>query len=179
MWPDGHIEYSDRSIYDGDVVNDMPEGRGVLTLGDGGRYEGEFHEGFSHGKGIFDHQEDGVHWEGTWSKGKFQAPNAPAEPIILHAQYGRSDWEVGHQDPWKCEESDFEAELGALKFTAFGDVKITSIEKDCITLTKSGKTFLLKPGEEVGFLAEIEGREWSDGCVYDGTEYKLVLTWKN
>ena len=27
--------------------------------------------------------------------------------------------------------------------------------------------------------AEIEGREWSDGCVYDGTEYKLVLTWKN
>ncbi len=179
VWPDGHIEYSDRSIYDGDVVNDMPEGRGVLTLGDGGRYEGEFHEGCSHGLGVFDHKEDGIHWEGTWVNGKFQESNAATAPIILHAQHGRSDWEVGHQDPWKFKESDFEPELGALSFIGFGNIKITSIKKDCITLTRYGKTFLLKPGEEVGFLAEIEGREWSDGCVYDGTEYKLVLTWKN
>lgn len=178
VWPDGHIEYSDSSIYDGDVANDMPEGRGVLTLSDGARYEGEFHEGLSHGKGVFDHKEDGIHWEGTWVNGKFQAPNAATKPVILHAQHGRSDWEVGHHDPWKFEESDFEPELGALRFLGFGNIKITSIEKDCITLTRYGKTFLLKPGEQVGFLAEIEGREWSDGCVYDGTEYKLVLTWK-
>lgn len=179
VWSDGHIEYSDSSIYDGDVINDMPEGRGVLTLSDGARYEGEFHEGRSHGLGVFDHQEDGIHWEGTWVNGKFQESNAATAPIILHAQHGRSDWEVGHHDPWKFKESDFEPELGALSFIGFGNVKITSIKKDCITLTRYGKTFLLKPGEQVSFFAEIEGREWSDGCVYDGTEYKLVLTWKN
>lgn len=177
VWPDGHIEYSGR-IYDGDVVNDRPEGRGVLTLDDGDRYEGEFHEGRCHGKGVFVNEKTGIHQEGTWVNGIYQEPNAATAPIVLHARWGRSHWSVGSTEPWKYEDCDFEAKLGALHFVAFSSVKIARIEKDCITLTHNSATFLLKPGEEVSFSEEIEGREWSDGCVYDGDEYSLELTWK-
>ena len=71
------------------------------------------------------------------------------------------------------------AELGDLKFIGFGSMKIARIEKNCITLTRWDKdTYQLTPGETLKLSDTIEGREWSDGCVYDGDDYKLELTWK-
>ena len=76
-------------------------------------------------------------------------------------------------------EKDFEAKLDRLPFSGFGDINIARIEKGCITLTDYyGNVKELHPGETVRYTAEIEGREWSDGCVYDGDDYSLELTWK-
>ena len=46
-----------------------------------------------------------------------------------------------------------------------------------ITLAHHGSTYVLKPGKSLQFYAEIEGREWSDGCVYDYDNYSLTITW--
>ena len=71
-----------------------------------------------------------------------------------------------------------EAKTGRLGvFIGFYDLKVERIEGDKITLTHDGSTYVLTPGESLRFYAEIEGREWSDGCVYDSDEYSLTITW--
>ena len=37
----------------------------------------------------------------------------------------------------------------------------------------------LRPDQPLRLYTEIEGDEHSDGCVYDGDDYSLELTWKN
>lgn len=184
VWQDGHIVYvSGDWVYDGEVENDRPEGRGVLTSDsfttEGQRYEGEFHEGLAHGQGVFENSKAGIRQEGTFVKGRYQEPNAVDGPIMLHANYGHSRWSISSSGKWKYEESDFEAKLERLPFIGFGDINIARIEKDCITLTDYyGNVKMLHPGESLHYSAEIEGREWSDGCVYDGDDYSLELTWE-
>ena len=178
-----HIEYAyGEWVYDGETNNDRPEGLGVL-VGDryrhkDCRYEGEFHEGRCHGEGVFENIPAGIRQEGQFVAGVYQEPNAAAEPITLHARHGHQHWSASGSGDWKYEESDFEVELGRLDFTGFRNIEVARIEKDCITLTQRGDTYSLKPGENLRFSAEIEGREWSDGCVYDGDDYTLNLTWK-
>ena len=185
VWQDGHIVYvSGDWVYDGEVKNDRPEGHGVLTSDafatEGQRYEGEFHEGLVHGKGVFENSKAGIRQEGTFVKGLYQEPNAVDGPVVLHARHGHSSWSISSQGGWKHEEKDFEAKLDRLPFSGFGDIKIARIEKDCVTLTDYyGNVKTLRPGETVRYTAEIEGREWSDGCVYDGDDYSLELTWKD
>ena len=182
VWADGHIEYRWLAVYDGAVVNDRPEGWGVLVHADndGTRYEGEFHEGRLHGKGVYDCPELGIHQEGVWVNGVFQEENPATEPITLHARHGHQSWSVGGSGDWEYEESDVVVELGRLGvFIGFGSLKVERIEKNCITLSYHGsETHLLTPGDTLRFYAEIEGREWSDGCVYDGDDYSLVITWQ-
>ena len=185
VWQDGHIVYvSGDWVYDGEVKNDRPEGHGVLTSDafatEGQHYEGEFHEGLAHGKGVFENSKAGIRQEGTFVKGRYQEPNAVDGPVMLHARHGHSAWSISSQGGWKHEEKDFEAKLDRLPFSGFGDIKIARIEKDCVTLTDYyGNVKTLRPGETVRYTAEIEGREWSDGCVYDGDDYSLELTWKD
>ncbi|MBR3092747.1 MAG: hypothetical protein IKG99_06955 [Bacteroidaceae bacterium] len=179
----GHIEYAyGEWVYDGKMVDNRPEGHGVL-VGDrfrheGCRYEGEFHEGRCHGKGVFENTKAGIRQEGMFVAGVYQEPNAATAPITLHARYGHQHWSASGSGDWTYEECDFEPKLGRLIFVGFGDIEIARIEKDCITLTQHDKTYMLAPGCELHFSAEIEGREWSDGCSYDGDDYSLALTWK-
>lgn len=178
-WANGHIEYTDGMIYDGDIANDMPEGTGILTSGEGGRYEGEFHSGCCHGKGVYTNEKTGVRQKGVWVCGVFQEDEPATKPIILHARHGHSSWSISSQGDWTYEEKDFEAELGELCFSGFGSLKIDRIQKNCITLSLyGGETYQLTPGGTVQMSSEIEGREYSDGCVYDGDDYTLRLTWK-
>lgn len=184
LWKDGHIEYRlDGWTYDGEVENDRPEGEGKLE-GDrfshkGESYVGEFHEGRVHGQGVFENVKAGIRQEGVFVKSVYQEPNAASEPIILHARHGHSSWSISSQGEWKYKSIDFEVKLESLPFSGFGDIKIARIEKDCITLTDYyDNVKLLRPGETIRYTAEIEGREWSDGCVYDGDDYSLELTWK-
>ena len=67
--------------------------------------------------------------------------------------------------------------LGSLPFSGFFSYNVVRIQKNCITIQTGEGTKLILPGSEVQYYAEIEGREWSDGCVYDGDEYVLRLTW--
>lgn len=183
VWQDGHISYSSGDwVYDGEVKDNRPEGNGVLTSyassTEGQRYEGEFHEGLAHGQGIYEDTKAGIRLEGTFVKGVYQEPNAANEPIILYARHGHSSWSISSEGEWKYEDSDFEAKLDRLPFSGFGDINIARIEKDCITLIDYyGNVKTLHPGETVRYTATIEGREWSDGCVYDGDDYSLDLTW--
>lgn len=181
VWGDGHIDYRGLAVYDGAVVNDRPEGWGVLVHADnnGTRYEGEFHEGRPHGKGVYDSSELGIHKEGMWVNGVFQEANPATEPITLHARHGHQSWSVGGSGDWEYEECDVQVELGRLgTFSGFWSLKVERIEKGCVTLSYHGsETHLLTPGDALHFYAEVEGREWSDGCVYSGDDYSLDITW--
>jgi len=99
--------------------------------------------------------------------------------IRLHVKSGHSSWSISSQHPWEYEEYDMEAQLGQLDIRGFRDVKIARIEKQLITLSDSRQTYLLAPDKPLHLSCEIEGREWSDGCVYDGDDYTLDLTWLN
>ena len=182
VWRDGYIEYGyGEWVYEGEVAYDRPQGKGVLTGGNyphaGERYAGEFMAGRCHGRGVYVNETADIRQDGQWKDGVFQEPHAAPAPIILHAKYGCKEWSVSSSGEWEWKESDIEAALGVLPFIGFGNVKIARIEQDCITLTRYDEKFLLKSGQTVSFYAEIEGREWSDGCVYDGTDYQLLLTW--
>lgn len=179
VWKDGHIDYG-KWTYDGGTKNDRPEGEGVL-VGDsfyheGCRYQGHFHEGRCHGKGVFENTKAGIHQEGDFVEGVFQEPRAVSASIILHIRHGHRHWSASGSDDWKYEEKDMEAKLGELGLVGF-NIHIARIENGCITLTRYGNPYLLTPGQTLNFSAEIEGREWSDGCVYDGDDYTLAITW--
>lgn len=181
VWKDGYIEYNNGEwIYEGEMTYDRPQGKGVLTGGkyrhEGERYEGEFQAGRCHGWGNFTNETAGITQDGEWKEGVFQEPHAATAPIMLHAKYGRKSWSVGSDGEWIWEEKDIEANLGSLSHY-IGGLSIARIEKNCITLTCYDRTEQLTPGKTVSFYEEVEGREWSDGCVYNGTDYCLHLTW--
>lgn len=114
---------------------------------------------------------------GEWRQGLYQEPEATGGPVRLHARYGHNHWSVGSSDKWEYCDRDIVAQLGSLDFAGFSSFSIARIEKDCITLTARDDTYRLAPGDTLRLANEIDGREWSDGCVYDGDDYSLVLTW--
>ena len=183
VWPDGYIDYGCSWIYEGPLENDRPEGKGVLygrenTSYEGSRYEGEFHNGLCHGLGRFTDKKSGIEQEGVFIDGAYQEPEAPDSPIILHARHGHKYWSAGGSDKdWEYTESDYEVKLGSLPFSGFLSYKVVRIQKNCITIQTYEGTKIILPGSEVQYYEEIEGREWSDGCVYDGDDYVLRLTW--
>lgn len=181
VWPDGHITYNVTEWeYDGEIKNDRPEGQGVLVgkfSHEGCRYKGGFLGGRCHGKGVYVNRNAGITQDGDWVDGRFLEPNAATEPIAIHARHGHQHWSMGSDNEWEYREQEITAQLGGLDFEGFNTFKIVRIEKDCITITHWERTLRLLRGETLNLSNEIEGREWSDGCVYDGDEYTLELTW--
>lgn len=169
----GHVKYYyGRWLYDGELKDGRPNGFGVL-VGDGPdtkgrRYEGEFQDGLCHGYGVFTYPEGGITQVGEWVKGVFQEEDAPSDPIMLHVVLSGDD----------SDDQMVEAKIGKFPyFTGFGGLRIDRIEKQRITFTFYDDIRLLTPGETLHYHQEIEGREWSDGCVYDSDDYYLDITW--
>ena len=153
VWKDGHIEYNNKEwVYDGEVMHNRPHGKGVLQ---GDRYhqnrrlEGEFV------CGVYVSKENNLDGE-----------------ITLHVKSGHR-----HGSGWKYEEKDIVAKRDTLKIDGFWNYEITSIKSDCITIEFYEEKYEVRPGKPLHLYNEIEGREWSDGCVYDSDEYNLELTW--
>jgi len=158
VWADNHIEYEcGEWVYDGEVKNNRPDGNGVLT---GDR---------SHGNRRF---------EGLFVDGVFQSDEEQLDgEITLHVKSGHSSWSISGNDGWRYKEKDIVAKLGRLNLDGFWNYEITSIRKDCITIEYYDEKYEVRPDKPLHLSKEIEGREWSDGCVYDGDYYSLDLTW--
>ena len=159
VWKDGHIVYGyDEWIYDGEVKNNRPDGQGVL-VGDRRhgerRFEGTFTDGVC--------QSDEEHYDGE---------------ITLHVKSGHKSWTVYSDGDWKYSEEDIVAKLGRLNLDGFWGYEMTSIRQDSITIAYYDKKYELRPGQSLHLRNSIEGDEHSDGCVYDGDDYSLDLTWK-
>lgn len=50
---DGRLQYIDGSIYQGDIVDSLPQGSGVLNRPTGDKYDGQWNKGYAHGVGSF------------------------------------------------------------------------------------------------------------------------------
>ena len=109
---------------------------------------------------------------------KTEEPVWEGEPIILHLQYGNRHWSISNAGEWEYEHEDRVAQYGSFKLVGFYSYEIKKIEADRITIVSYDETYYLTPDEPLHLYNEIEGREWSDGCVYDGDEYALHITWK-
>ena len=79
---DNHIEgkgiyvFANGDRYVGDFRKGEFEGYGVLTLDNGdGRYEGEWHDGRAHGRGVYETK--GNTYKGIWTNGCFKDPDYP------------------------------------------------------------------------------------------------------
>ena len=59
----------DKSEYVGDLQNELPDGKGIMTYEDGSTYDGEWKEGQRYGKGTLTY-EDGAKYEGEWKDGE-------------------------------------------------------------------------------------------------------------
>lgn len=96
------INNPDGSVYVGEVVNDIPNGQGILTLQDGSTYEGEFKNGKLNGQGKFTNKST-YHWEkGEFKDGKLngQGEKHDQEGVFVGTfKDGRLDgeghWESG------------------------------------------------------------------------------------
>lgn len=49
----GTVEYDTGEVYNGDLVDGIPQGQGTLTYPDGSIYQGAFESGYFHGKGTY------------------------------------------------------------------------------------------------------------------------------
>jgi hypothetical protein len=98
---------------------------------------------------------------------------------MLHVKSGHKHWSVYSDGEWKYEEYDMEAKLGTLGADGFWNYEITKITQKAITISFYNKTYTLTPDNPLDLpISVIEGHEYSDGCVYDGDDYSLELTWK-
>jgi len=60
----------DKSEYVGDLKNELPDGKGIMTYEeDGSTYDGEWKEGQRYGNGTLTY-EDGAKYEGEWKDGE-------------------------------------------------------------------------------------------------------------
>ncbi len=158
VWADGHIEYNyGEWVYDGEVKNNRPDGQGVLV---GDRCHGE------------------RRYEGLFIDGIYQFTELEYDgKITLHAKSGHKSWTVYSDGDWKYAEKDIVAKRGRLNLDGFWGYEISSIKNDCITIEYYEKKYELRPDQPLHLYKEIDGREYSDGCVYDGDDYSLDLTW--
>ncbi len=59
----------DKIEYVGDLKNELPDGKGIMTYLDGSKYDGEWKEGQRYGEGTLTY-EDGAKYEGEWKDGE-------------------------------------------------------------------------------------------------------------
>ena len=99
------------------------------------------------------------------------------DPVTLIAELTEQHYTVYSEGTPMTSRREISAARGPLGIERFGGCEITEVKPDCIYLTFAGEIKELRPGASVCLSRTIEGREWSDGCTYDGTDYTLTLTW--
>lgn len=98
--------------------------------------------------------------------------------IKIDAKVYRNESDVyGNSDNELLESKDLEAVVGKLPFRMFDNCEIVEVSATEIKFRRKDETYVLTPGNYIVISVEIDGREWSDGCVYNHTSYDLVLKW--
>lgn len=69
--PKMYEKYEDGSIYSGEFLDGIRDGKGVISYPDGGMYEGGWKLGQMHGYGILFYPSKDIAYEGFWHEGKF------------------------------------------------------------------------------------------------------------
>ena len=100
--------------------------------------------------------------------------------IILKICSTRKRWIAygkGGEDEYFVEQ---EAKVGPFPQKYFPLIVIKEIHKDRIIISdgNNGEEKVLTPDGNICFSYEIEGREWSDGCVCDGSDYYAQIIWE-
>ena len=179
LWPDGHTQWGYGYHYEGDLKDGLPHGLGVFYDTAGRRYEGEFCDGLCHGEGTYTFKSAGIKQSGRWEQGHFLDEQKPAAPVMLKVRWSHTHCSPAGESLQGEEEWTIEAKVGTLDLPVHTcGITIESIEPERIILTTYGTAPReLTPGKTVGYLHEVEGREWSDGCVYESDEYNISINW--
>ena len=64
------IKIYNNGKYEGEMLNDKKEGKGIFYYNDGGRYEGDWKNDLREGKGIYHYYSVGGRYDGDWKNGK-------------------------------------------------------------------------------------------------------------
>lgn len=98
--------------------------------------------------------------------------------VTLQFKYGHSSWTVYSHSEWKYETFVRVYKLGdTIGMKYFMDHVITEITDDHIIFEYKDDKQILTREEPIHIETEIEGREWSDGCVYEGDDYSTDVSW--
>lgn len=90
--------------------------------------------------------------------------------VKLLIKHGHRSWTVYTMGDWRYEEPiERVYKLGdKLEMFGFYSHRITEITDDHILIEFEDEKYILTHDKPVTMINEIEGREWSDGCVYEG-----------
>ena len=185
VWKD-RIMYTEEKIYEGPVEDNLPEGKGVYTdselveyKAEPRKYEGDFHHGLCQGQGKFTYPSTETCMEGLWANGKFIDEDAPAEPIMLHVNWTDNEWTMSGGGKTRHDSYTIEATVGRMTIEGFRSVSIEKICSNAIVFKEyGGDVKILTPGDSVRFENSIDGYEDHDGCVWDGDDYVMTITWE-
>ena len=101
-----------------------------------------------------------------------------AQEVRLRFKYGHKHWTVYSSGEWEYETDERVYHLGdILQMQGFFGHKITEITDDHIVIEFYEEKYILTRDKPIHMFSEIEGREWSDGCVYDGNDYSIDISW--
>lgn len=98
------------------------------------------------------------------------------EPITLTAVLTTNHWTVYSDGHPTSQTMTIPAVPGRLPIEPFSGCTVESVADGTVTLRYCEKKYELRPGDQVRLSRSVEGREYSDGCIYDGYDYTLTLT---
>ena len=171
----GHIEYCDyigKAEYDGDIVDGLPHGNGILKYYDGRCFEGEFANGRCHGFILYYIKDTDILKECEYQNGK--SVICP-EKISLRYEWRSSDCSLGGGSTiTEKNTGTITPVLGKrLDIKGFRHIKVENITDEAVWF--NGRD--LQKGKSIYFEESIDGTELSDGTVINGTEYWMTIFW--
>jgi hypothetical protein len=188
VMPTETINYSDGSIYIGEVIDGSPNGQGARTHPDGTGYIGEFRDNYYHGHGTLSWP-DGSVYEGDWEDGKSNGQGAYSRPNGEKyigewkddEPHGTGVYTWANGDRYEGEFHHYERHGQAVLFPGGefkGDKFVGEFRNDEMykgTYTRGSGEF-----EEDVFEGTFVGSQWADGeyTFKDGRKFIGRMRWR-